>query len=105
MVPTRSVAQARLVQGPQVLVRYNGFRGAVINGAPKPGYSSGDALAAMERISASTLPQGYAFEWTATALQEKAVSGQAGIVLRVAILVAFLFLVALYETWSNPLPL
>ena len=104
MVPIRSVAQARLVQGPQVLVRYNGFRAAVINGAPKPGYSSGDALAAMERISASTLPEGYAFEWTATALQEKAVSGQAGIVLGLAILFAYLFLVALYESWNIPLP-
>ena len=57
-----------LVQGPQALIRYNGFRAAVINGAPKPGYSSGQALAAMERISATTLPAGYGFEWTGTAL-------------------------------------
>src|SRR5581483_217923 len=49
MVPIRSIAQARLVQGPQVVIRYNGSRGAIINGAPKPGYSSGQALAAMER--------------------------------------------------------
>jgi HAE1 family hydrophobic/amphiphilic exporter-1 len=104
MVPVRSVAQARLVQGPQVLVRYDGFRAAVINGAPKPGYSSGEALAAMERVSAATLPPGYAYEWTATALQEKAVSGQAGIVLGLAILFAYLFLVALYESWNIPLP-
>jgi HAE1 family hydrophobic/amphiphilic exporter-1 len=104
MVPIRSVAQARLVQGPQVLVRYNGFRASVINGAPKPGYSSGDALATMEHISAATLPPGYTFEWTATALQEKAVSGQAGIVLGLAILFAYLFLVALYESWNVPLP-
>ena len=48
----RALAQAKLVQGPQTVVRYNGYRGAVINGAPKPGYSSGSALAAMERISA-----------------------------------------------------
>jgi HAE1 family hydrophobic/amphiphilic exporter-1 len=104
MVPIRSVAQARLVQGPQVLVRYNGYRAAVINGAPKPGYSSGDALAVMERISADTLPPGYSYEWTATALQEKAASGQAGIVLGLAILFAYLFLVALYESWNIPLP-
>ena len=51
MVPMRALAEAKLVQGPQTVVRYNGFRGAVINGAPKPGYSSGQALAAMERIS------------------------------------------------------
>jgi HAE1 family hydrophobic/amphiphilic exporter-1 len=104
MVPIRSLAQARLVQGPQTLIRYNGFRAAVINGAPKPGFSSGQALAAMERISATTLPPGYSFEWTATALQEKSASGQTGIVLGLAILFAYLFLVALYESWNIPIP-
>ena len=104
MVPIRALAQAKLVQGPQVVIRYNGFRAAVINGAPKPGFSSGQALAAMERISATTLPSGYGFEWTATALQEKTASGQTGIVLGMAILFAYLFLVALYESWNIPLP-
>src|SRR5882672_3902291 len=104
MVPIRALAQAKLVQGPQVVIRYNGFRAAVINGAPKPGFSSGQALAAMERISATTLPPGYGFEWTATALQEKTASGQTGIVLGMAILFAYLFLVALYESWNIPLP-
>ena len=84
MVPIRALAQAKLVQGPQVVIRYNGFRAAVINGAPKPGFSSGQALAAMERISATTLPPGYGFEWTATALQEKTAAGQTGIVLGLA---------------------
>src|SRR5262249_39271155 len=88
----------------QTVVRYNGFRAAIVNGAPKPGYSSGQALAAMERVSASTLPAGYSFEWTATALQEKAASGRTGIVLAVAILFAYLFLVALYESWNIPVP-
>ena len=64
MVPIRAVAEAKLVQGPQTVIRYNGYRGAIVNGAPKPGYSSGQALAAMERISASTLPAGYSYEWT-----------------------------------------
>ncbi len=64
-----------------------------MNGAPKPGYSSGVALAAMERISAATLPPGYSFEWTGTALQEKAASGQTAIVLELAVLFAYLFLV------------
>jgi len=103
MVPIRALAQARLVQGPQAIVRYNGFRGTIINGAPKPGYSSGQALAAMERISAATLPTGYSFEWTGTALQEKAASGQTGIVLGLAVLFAYLFLVALYESWNIPI--
>jgi hydrophobic/amphiphilic exporter-1 (mainly G- bacteria), HAE1 family len=103
MVPIRALAEAKLVQGPQTVVRYNGFRGAIVNGAPKPGFSSGQALAAMERISESTLPVGYSFEWTGTALQEKAASGRTGIVLGVAVLFAYLFLVALYESWNIPL--
>jgi HAE1 family hydrophobic/amphiphilic exporter-1 len=104
MVPIAALAEARLVQGPQMVVRYNGYRAAIVNGAPKPGFSSGVALAAMERISETTLPTGYSYEWTATALQEKAASGQTGIVLGLAVLFAYLFLVALYESWNIPIP-
>jgi HAE1 family hydrophobic/amphiphilic exporter-1 len=104
MVPIRALAQAHLIQGPQAMIRYNGFRAAVINGAPRPGISSGQALSAMERISAQVLPAGYSFEWTGTALQEKAASGQTGIVLGLAVLFAYLFLVALYESWNIPIP-
>ena len=103
-VPIRALAQVKLVQGPQTVVRYNGYRGAVINGAPKPPYSSGQALAAMERISTATLPPGYTFEWTGTAFQEKATAGRTPIVLGLAILFSYLFLVALYESWNIPLP-
>jgi hydrophobic/amphiphilic exporter-1 (mainly G- bacteria), HAE1 family len=104
MVPLRALAEAKLVQGPQTVVRYNGYRAAVVNGAPKPGYSSGQALAAMEQMSAATLPAGYSFEWTGTAFQEKAASGSTSIVLGLAVLFAYLFLVALYESWNIPLP-
>jgi len=104
MVPIRALAEARLVQGPQSVIRYNGYPGAIVNGAAKPGYSSGQALAAMERVSAATLPPGYGFEWTGTALQEKAASGRTGIVLALAIVFAYLFLVALYESWNVPVP-
>ena len=104
MVPVRVLAQPEIIQGPQLLVRYNGFRAALINGAPKPGFSSGQALNAMERISATTLPAGYAFEWTGTALQEKAAAGGASLVLGLAVLFAYLFLVALYESWNIPIP-
>ena len=103
MVPLRALAQVKFVQGSQALVRYNGLRSAVINGAAKPGYSSDQALAAMERISA-TLPAGYGFEWTGTALQEKSAQGQTLIVLSLAVLFAYLFLVALYESWNIPIP-
>ncbi len=103
MVPMRALAQVKLVQGPQAVVRYNGLRAAVINGAAKLGYSSDQALTAMERISTG-LPAGYGFEWTGTALQEKNAAGQTPIVLGLAILFAYLFLVALYESWNIPLP-
>ncbi|HUN53502.1 MAG TPA: efflux RND transporter permease subunit, partial [Candidatus Sulfotelmatobacter sp.] len=104
MVPIRAIAQAHLVQGAQAVIRYNGFPAAVVNGAARPGYSSGQALDAMARISATTLPPGYGFEWTGTALQERAASGKTGIVLGLAVLFAYLFLVALYESWNIPLP-
>ncbi|HEX3504855.1 MAG TPA: multidrug efflux RND transporter permease subunit [Xanthobacteraceae bacterium] len=104
MVPMRALAVANLVQGPQTVVRYNGYRAAVINGAPKPPASSGEALAAMERISAATLPPGFSFEWTATALQEKNATGHTASILGFAVLFAYLFLVALYESWNIPIP-
>jgi HAE1 family hydrophobic/amphiphilic exporter-1 len=103
MVPMRALAEAKLVQGPQTVVRYNGYRAAIVNGAPKPGYSSGQGLAAMERISTATLPAGYSFEWTGTAFQEKAAGGRTIIVLGLAVLFAYLFLVALYESWNIPI--
>ena len=104
MVPIRSLASVRLVLGPSALIRYNLYRSATINGSAAPGYSTGDALAAMERLSATTLPAGYGFEWTGTALQEKEAAGQTTVVLALALLFAYLFLVALYESWNIPIP-
>ena len=104
MVPVRSLASVRLVLGPSALIRYNLYRSVTINGSPAPGYSTGDALAAMERLSARVLPPGYGFEWTGTALQEKEAAGQTTVVLALAILFAYLFLVALYESWNIPIP-
>jgi multidrug efflux pump subunit AcrB len=73
-------------------------------GSPAPGVSSGEALAAMEQVSAGTLPEGYSFEWTGTALQEKEAAGQTAMILGLAVLFAYLFLVALYESWTIPVP-
>ena len=104
MVPMRALAEAQLVQGPQAVIRYNGFRAAIINGAPKPGYQLRPGArrdgAGLRRDAAA----GYSFEWTGTALQEKAAGGQTGIVLGLAMLFAYLFLVALYESWNIPMP-
>lgn len=104
MVPLQSIATARTVTGPQVITRYNNYRSVTINGSPAPGMASGTALDAMAEVSAKTLPPGYAFEWTGTAYQEQAASGQTIIVLGMALLFAFLFLVALYESWIIPVP-
>ena len=104
MVPVRAFAEARLVLGPQSVVRYNNFRSVTLMGGPAPGFSSGDALAAMEQISATTLPRGYGFEWTGTALQEKEAAGKTTIILVLAIVFAYLFLVGLYESTAIPVP-
>jgi len=104
MVPMQSLASLRFVQGPQVITRYNNYRSITVNGSPSPGTSSGTALAAMAKLSAETLPAGYGFEWSGTAYQEQAAGGQTGIILGLAILFAFLFLVALYESWIIPVP-
>ncbi len=104
MVPMRSLVEARLTLGPQALIRYNNYRSVTINGGPSPGSSSGQALAAMERLSTQTLPSSYGYEWTGTALQEKQAAGRTGIILALAVLFAYLFLVALYESWCIPIP-
>ena len=103
-VPLRSIANARVVVGPQVITRYNNYRAIPIQGAPSLGTSSGTALAAMAQVSAKTLPSGYSYEWTGTAYQEVSASGQTGPILGLALLFAFLFLVGLYESWMIPVP-
>jgi len=103
-VPLRSIANARVVVGPQVITRYNNYRAIPIQGSPSPGTSSGTALAAMGDVSQMTLPAGFGYEWTGTAYQEVSASGQTGALLGLAVLFAFLFLVGLYESWMIPVP-
>ena len=103
-VPLRSIANARVVVGPQVITRYNNYRAIPIQGGPSPGTSSGTALAAMADVSGKTLPAGYSYEWTGTAYQEVTAAGQTGAILGLAVLFAFLFLVGLYESWMIPVP-
>jgi hydrophobe/amphiphile efflux-1 (HAE1) family protein len=104
MVPLQAIAKLRVVLGPQVISRFNNYRAVTVNGGPRPGESSGDALVAMTQISAKTLPPGYSFEWSGTAYQEIAASGQTGSILALSVLFAYLFLVALYESWVIPIP-
>jgi len=97
LVPLRAVADVELITAPSSIVRYNNLRSVSINGGPAPDYSSGEAIAAMQAVAAATLPHGFSYEWTGTALQEKAASGQTGSILGLAVVFAYLFLVGLYE--------
>ncbi len=104
MIPLRSLVEPRVIIGPPALIRYNNKRAVTVQGTPAPGVSSGQALAAMEQVATKTLPQGFAGEWTDTAFQEKRAEGKTGIILGFALLFAYLFLVALYESWIIPVP-
>ncbi|WP_020505499.1 efflux RND transporter permease subunit [Lamprocystis purpurea] len=102
MVPIRALMAPKLILGPQLIQRYNNYRSVTISGGPAPGRSSGEALTAMEAVSARVLPAGFGFEWTGTALQEREAGGKTTVVLGLAVLFAYLFLVGLYESWSMP---
>ena len=102
LVPLRTVADVELITAPASIIRYNNLRSVTINGGPAPGHSSGEAINAMQAVAAATLPPGFSFEWTGTALQEKQAAGQTGSILGLAIVFAYLFLVGLYESWSIP---
>jgi hydrophobe/amphiphile efflux-1 (HAE1) family protein len=104
MIPLRSLAEVRIAVGPPALIRYNNLRAVTVQGTPAAGVSSGQALQAMDAVAAHTLPQGYGGEWTDTAFQEKRAEGKTAIILGFAILFAYLFLVALYESWTIPIP-
>ncbi len=104
MIPLRSLAEVRVVIGPPALIRYNNVRAVTVQGGPAPGVSSGQALTAMEAVAAKTLPNTYAGQWTDTAFQEKRAEGKTAIILGFAVLFAYLFLVALYESWTIPVP-
>ena len=104
MIPLRSLVEVRIVQGPQGIIRYNNKLAVMVQGSPAAGVSSGTALAAMDAVAARTLPVGYRGAWTDTAFQEKRAEGQTNIILGFALLFAYLFLVALYESWTIPVP-
>jgi hydrophobe/amphiphile efflux-1 (HAE1) family protein len=104
MIPLRSLVEVRVVVGPPALIRYNNIRAVSVLGSPAPGVSSGQALKAMEQVAASTLPPGFAGEWTDTSFQEKRAEGKTTMILGFALLFAYLFLVGLYESWTIAVP-
>ncbi|MPZ37426.1 MAG: multidrug efflux RND transporter permease subunit [Rhizobiales bacterium] len=103
MVPLAALLRVNSVSGPERAMRYNGFLAADINGGPAPGFSSGEAQAAVERIAAETLPRGFSFEWTDLTYQEILAGGSAMLVYPLAILLVFLVLAALYESLTLPI--
>ncbi|HEY8022331.1 MAG TPA: efflux RND transporter permease subunit, partial [Thermoanaerobaculia bacterium] len=102
MVPLAAVAAIRRTYGPEYTQRFNGFRAAQVTGAAAPGYSSGQAIAALEQVAARVLPREMGYDWSDLAYQEKKASGTTGRVFALSILVVFLILAALYESWSLP---
>jgi multidrug efflux pump len=103
MVPLATLLHVRQSAGPERAMRYNGFLAADINGAPAPGYSTGQAQAAVARIAAETLPQGFSYEWTELTYQEILAGNSGLLVYPIAILLVFLVLAALYESLVLPL--
>jgi HAE1 family hydrophobic/amphiphilic exporter-1 len=104
MVPLRTLLRTSPFFGPDMVTRFNIYRAIKINGSAAQGYSSGQALDAMENLANTRLPPGYAYEWTGQAYQEKIAGGQIGIIFAMALVFVFLFLVAQYESWSIPIP-
>ena len=103
MVPLSALIKVEQIRGVQTVKHYNIFRTAAIQGAPAPGYSSGQAIQAMERLAQRILPNDFGYEWTGVAYQEKKAGGQAPIIFGLALLFVFLFLAAQYESWALPL--
>jgi multidrug efflux pump subunit AcrB len=102
IVPLSTLVKPTSINAPTLITRYNLFRSAGISASPAAGYSTGQAIAAMEEVAARVLPTGYDYEWTGLSLQEKQTSGQIVVVFGLALIVVFLLLTALYESWTTP---
>ncbi len=102
MVPLSTLVKVEPITGPEVVYRYNRNRATKLIGINAPGYSSGQAASAMEEVAKQTLPTGYGYEWTGTVFQEKLAAGKEGFIFGFAAVLVFLFLAALYESWSIP---
>ena len=101
MVPLSTFIRAKPLNGPEYFERYNLYMAAAINGAAAPGYSSGQAVAAIEEV-AKTLPQGFGYDWTGAVYQEKKTGGQTGYIFALSLMFVFLVLAGLYESWAMP---
>ncbi len=101
MVPLGSLVTAKVIEAPAAISHYNIYRSIEINGTPKPGYSSGQAIEALREV-AQTLPDGYGYEFSGMSREEIAAGNQQTTIFAISIIFVFLFLAALYESWSVP---
>jgi hydrophobe/amphiphile efflux-1 (HAE1) family protein len=102
MVPLSTLGTLKPIVGPETVPHYNNYASALINGGPAPGFSSGQAVKAMERAAATALPRDFAYEWTGITFQELKAGSIATIVFTLAIVFVFLILAAQYESWAMP---
>jgi multidrug efflux pump len=102
MVPLSALVTTRWVTGPDLLPHFNGFPASKVNGNPASGYSSGQAIAAMEEVARQVLPQGYTFAWSGLAFEEKKSGGTSSLAFLFGLIIVFLVLAAQYESWTLP---
>lgn len=102
MVPLNTLVQIKPILGPLAIKRYNIYKSAAITANPAQGYSSSQAIAALERAAAKALPPGYALTWTGTAQQQLEAGNLVVAIFALALIFAYLFLVAQYESWTTP---
>jgi multidrug efflux pump len=102
MIPLSAFVTTRWVTGPDLLPHFNGFPAAKVNGNAAPGYSSGQAIQAMEAVGREVLPQGYTFAWSGLAFEEKNSGGTSTLALGFGLIFVFLILAAQYESWTLP---
>ncbi len=103
MIPLSALVTVKRIVGPDQLERFNGFDAAKVTGNPAPGYTSGDAIKAMQEVAAQVLPQGYQIAWTGSAYQEVTTSGTGSQAMIFGMIMVFLILAAQYERWTLPL--
>ena len=103
MIPLTALGNTQYTTGPGSIKRFNMFSTAVIRGEAAQGYSSGQAMEVIERVARTHLPDNIGVEWSGLSYQEKQAGGQTGIILALVFLFVFLFLAALYESWSIPI--
>jgi HAE1 family hydrophobic/amphiphilic exporter-1 len=102
MIPLNSLVSTKVIESPSLISHYNIYRSVEINGSPKPGYSSGQAITALKEVAASSLPVGYGYEFSGLSREEIAAGDSTLIIFGISIIFVFLFLAALYESWSIP---